>query len=433
MRRILGIGHALAIAGVLAIVGVLAGCGDEDPTRVGSELLGEGLRTVEVILEHQAFLQGDTTYDRIGTLNQAPYGIVADSFAGEMDARVLFRVERPYQVTYEDTTGSTQVDSLGAIRGGTVTVVVDTLFQPEGPVQLEVVELTEDWHPGTVSWANRADTADVAEPWAVEGGSLGAILATGTWESGDTLRIAVDSASASVWHDTLAAFRGGALQVATSGARMRVESVEFAFDVVPVGYDTLLTAGSVSEQRTIASPDTTDPGLAIRVGGLPVWRSMLHFLPLADVEVPCESGPTTCTIALSEVAVNTANLIVRTEPVGGRRIERPMRLEARAALEAPGIPLTRLPLSRAFGRMRDSLGVSAFADSATLESARIPVTDYVQRNVQLAEGEEPLLWLALTAEAERTIFGYGQFQGVGSMTPPQLQLVVTIPVRKVTP
>lgn len=427
MRRILGIGHALAIAGVLA------GCGDEDPTRVGSELLGEGLRTVEVVLEHQQFLQGDTTYDQIGTLNQAAYGIVADSFAGELEARVLFRVVRPYRVTYEDTAGTTQVDSLEAIRGGTLTVVVDTLFQPEGPVALEVVELSEDWHPGTVSWTNRADTAGVAQPWAVEGGSTGSVLATGTWESGDTLQMTVDSATASVWHDTLAAFRGGVVQVATPGARMRVQSVEFAFDVVPVGYDTLLTAGNVSEQRTIASPDTTDPGVALRVGGLPVWRSMLHFLPLADVQVPCESGPTTCTIALSEVTVNTANLIVQTEPVGGRRIERPMRVEARAALEAPGIPLTRLPLSRAFGRMQDSLGVSAFSETATAESARIPVTNYVQRNLEPPEGEEPLLWLALTAEAERTIFGYGQFQGIESMAPPRLQLIVTIPVRKVTP
>lgn len=427
MRRILGIGHALALAGVLA------GCGDEDPTRVGAELLGEGLRTVEVVLEHQAFLQGDTTYDGIGTLNQAPFGIVADSFAGETDARVLFRVERPYIVTYQDTAGTTHTDSLEAIRGGTLTVVVDTLFQPEGPVALEVVELTEDWHPGTVSWANRADTADVAEPWAVEGGSIGAVLATGTWESGDTLQITVDSASASIWQDTLAAFRGGALQVATSGARLRIQSVDFAFDVVPVGNDTLVPAGSVTQQRTIASPDTTDPGVALRVGGLPVWRSMLHFLPLAEVEVPCESGPTTCTIALEEVTVNTANLILRTEPVGGRRIERPMRLEARAALEGPGIPLIRLPLSRPFGRMQDSLGVSAFADAATAVSARIPITDYVQRNVAPPEGEEPLLWLALTAESERTIFGYGQFQGIESMEPPRLQLVVTIPVRKVTP
>lgn len=427
MRWILGIGLGLALTGVLA------GCGDENPTQVGSELLGEGLRTVEVVLESPAFLQGDTTYDQIGDLGQAAFGMVADSFAGELDAKVLFRVERPYRVTYDDTAGATQTDSLAAIRGGTLTVLVDTLFQPEGPVELEVVELTEDWDPFSVSWANRADTADVAEPWTVEGGSTGSVLASATWESGDTLLIPVDSASASVWHDTLAAFRGGALRVVSPGGRMRIRSVDFAFDVVPVDYDTLLTAGSVSARAMIASPDTTDPGLALRIGGLPVWRSMLHFLPLAEVQVPCDAGPTTCTIALSEVNVNTANLILRTEPVGGRRIERPMRVEARAALEGPGIPLIRLPLSRPFGRMRDSLAVSAFSETANAVSARIPVTDYVQRNVDPPEGEDPLLWLALTAESERTLFGYGQFQGIESSTPPQLQLVVTIPVRKVAP
>ncbi len=427
MRRILGIGLGLAL-----LTGVVAGCGDEDPTEVGSELVGEVLRTVEVVYDASEFLQRDTTYDAIGELNEAPFGIVADSFADELDAKVLFRIDRPVRVTYQDTAGDTQIDSLVAIRGGTLTVLVDTLFQPSEPVDLEVVELTEDWDPFTVSWDLRSDTGAVAVPWTQPGGSTGATMATATWTEGDTILIPIDSATASVWHDTLGAFRGGALQMATAGSRMRIRAVDFAFDVVPVDTDTVLSAGGLIQQITIASPDTTDPGTGLRVGGLPVWRSMLRFVPLGDLAVPCDNEPTTCTIPLSEVTVNTANLILRTEPVGGRRIERPIRLEARAALEGGGIPLVRLPLSRPFGRREDSRAVAAFEPTAAVE-ARVPVTDYVQRNVSPPEGEDPLLWLALTAEGEKTVFGYGQFQGFSSAAPPSLQLVVTIPVRKVTP
>ena len=427
MRRILGIGLSVAL-----VMGAMTGCGDEAPTEVGSDLLGEGLRTVEVVLEATDFLQGDTTYDAIGNLNQAGYGIAAHSFQDDLEANFLFKIARPYLVSYTDTAGGTNIDSLAAIRGGTVTVVLDTLAKPVGPIDLAVVQVLEDWDPFSVSWTLRSDTGGVAVPWTTVGGTTGDTLGRATWESGDTILIPIDSATASVWHDTIAAVRGGALKLLTPDRRIRIQSIDFSFNVVPTGMDTILPAGEVNRVGTLASPDTTDPGAGLRVGGLPVWRSMLHFLPLADLQVPCESQPTTCTIALSEVRVNTANLLLQTQPVAGRRIERSMRLEARAVLEGPDVPLTRLPLSRTFGRMTDTLSASAFSDTLSV-AARVPVTDYVQRNVDPGEGEETLLWLALTAESEKGLFGYGQFGGVASAVPPKLQLVVTIPVRKVDP
>jgi hypothetical protein len=51
----------------------------------------------------------------------------------------------------------------------------------------------------------------------------------------------------------------------------------------------------------------------------------------------------------------------------------------------------------------------------------------------VGDDENPILWLALAAAAERQVFGYGEFAGVGAANPPQLEVVVTIPVRKVTP
>lgn len=427
MRRILGIGLGLAVAASVA-----AGCGDEAPTEVGGPLLDEGLRTVQVVMDAPEFLQGDTTYDQIGKLNEVAYGIAASAFEGEMDAHVLFRVQRPFEVTYEDADDVTQTDSLAAIRGGTVTLVLDSVPDAEGPIDLAVLDVTEDWDRSTVSWDLRYDTAGVSEAWTAPGGTTGPVLGTVTWSSGDTVEIPIDSAAAAVWHDTIGAFRGGMIQVATPDARLRIRSMSFAFDVVPVDADTVLPAGSASHMVSVASPDSAPAGDLLRVGGLPIWRSMLHFRSLTELRVPCGQELSSCTVPLSEVTVNAANLIMRTRPAGGRRPEGPMQVEGRAVLEGPGVPLTRSPLSRPLGRMEDPVVVTAFSDPASVE-VRIPITGYIQRNVMLPEDEVELLWLALTAAGEGALFGYGAFGSVSSPTPPQLELVVTIPVEKVTP
>lgn len=425
MRRIYRIGLGLAVAATVTV-----GCGDEDPVATGSDLLGEGLRTVHVVLDAAEFMQNDTTYDSFGSLNRAQFGVVANDFEGELDANILFQLTRPFQVTYEDPEGNTRTDSLAAIRGGTLTVVVDSLTAVDGPVEFSVLDVTEAWDPTSASWTHRVDTAGTSELWTSPGGTTGSVLGTGTWSSGDTLVIPMDSATASVWHDSTAAARGGALQLTTAGERLRIQTVNFAFDIEPTGTDTVMQGGSVSRRLTVASPDTDPAGTALRVGGLPAWRSAIQFLPLAEVEVPCESGATGCTLPLEDVTVSAANLVLRTQAAGGRRPERPMRLEGRAILQGPGVPLTRSPLTGSMGRMEEEVEVSAFAGAALLP-VRVPITGYVKENVSTAEDEDPTLWMALTAVFERSLFGYGQFGSLASTTPPQLELVVTIPVRKV--
>jgi hypothetical protein len=413
---------------VVALIGILAGCGDESPTAVGSELVGEGMRTVQVVYDATAFLQGDTVYDRIGALNDAAFGLVASGFDGELDAHVLFDVQRPSTVAWEDTAGTTSRDTIEAVVAGTVTVVLDTLAPQAGPVQLEVVDLIESFHPATVSWTDRADTAG-AEPWTTPGGTTGQVLGTATWESGDTLVIPLDSAGAAVWDDT-AAVNWGALRVATPGARLRLRSVSFAFDVRPVDADTVVTAGGIGRSVTVAPGPPAPAAGRLRVGGLPVWRSLLHFLPMDDLSVPCEQGSTTCSVPLSEVEISTANLLLWTEAMGGYRTELDMRLEGRAVLEGPTVPLTRSPLSGPFSQSGEVIDVTAFEAPAAVMT-RVPIPGFVRRNSRLDDEENPSLWLALTAVAERSVFGYGEFGGPASGMPPQLEVVVTVPAREV--
>lgn len=426
MRRILILGLAAAAGGLLSA------CGDETPTSVGGDIIEEGFRTFEVVLEAPEFLDADTTYDRLGSLTGLPFGLVARSFGGELFAHTLFRITVPERVTYEDADENSVTDSVFTVVGGTATVVLDSLGDSTGPIQIEVVDVTESWHAGSVGWEQRFDTAGVSAAWQEPGGTTGRVLGTATWEAGDTLRIPLDSAAASVWTDSAAAFNGGLVRSATDGTRLRIQSLTFAFDVRPASADTIVPAGSVSQRAVVVSPEASTPdGSELRIGGVPTWRSALRFRLLEDVQIPCDPDATGCTMPLRDVEVNLAALLLHPLTVTSRRIERPMRVEGRAVLRAPGVPVSRSPLSSAFGRMDNALDPGEF-EAGTAGSAAVPVTGYVRRNLNPVDDEETIRWIALVVEGEQAapVFGYASFGSLQSAAPPRLRLVVTVPERE---
>jgi hypothetical protein len=414
----------------LVLLTGLAGCNDEIPTSVGAGIVDPGFRTYEVVLDADAFLQADTTYDRIGSIHEAPFVLVARAFETELDAHTLFRVRIPEQVTWQDTAGTTMTDSVFDVVGGALTLVLDSLSDPTGPVDLELMELTESWDPGSVSWELRSDTAG-AVPWTEDGGTTGGRLATVRWVDGDTIVIPLDSAAAAVWTDSAAAFHGGLVRTGTPGSRLRIEAVDFSFDVRPESQDTVVEAGSAAAASFIVTPEPDDAATGeLRVGGVPTWRSAVRFRPLDDLEIPCAEGETcpTGTRPLSETTVNLASLVLAPLRVGSRRIERPFRVEARAILRAPGVPINRSALASSFGTMEEAIEPGAFREPGTGVTAEIPLTSYVTRSIEPVEEEEDrVLWIALLAQQERAapVFGYGAFGGLQSDMPPQLRLVVT--------
>lgn len=432
MRRIQILGLGLA-----AGVGILTACSDELPTSLGSDLIGGGFRTFAVVLEASEFLQSDTTFDQLGTLNDASFALVAESFEGELFAHTLFRINRPTQVSFQDDEGATVTDTVFTIIGGTVTVVLDSLGEETGPIELEVMEVTESWDPGSVTWEQRFDTAGVATEWAEPGGTTDRRLGGELSEEGDTLRIALDSAAAAVWTDSASAFHGGLIRTATQGARARIQELSFEFNVRPESADTVVGVGSAGVRAVVATPDASEPAAGeLRVGGLPAWRTALQFHPLGDIRIPCVPGSTTCTISLSEAELSVATLLLQPLPVGSRRIERPFRAEARAILRAPGVPVTRSPLSVAFGSMAEPMDPAEFSlEAAPGAVAAVPITGYIQRNLNPLDGEDTLLWAALMSENEQgaPLFGYAAFGSTRSATPPQLRLVVTVPTEEVRP
>jgi hypothetical protein len=425
MRRIWKAGVGACVVGAIAV----AACGDEGPTGVGSDLLGEGVRTYEVLFEANEFLVADTTYDGIGTLDDAPFRMAAHSFEGELHARTLFSLSRPHSVTYT-AGGTTRTDSIAAVVGGTLTLVVDTIATSPHPIELDVLEVTEAWDRAAATWTVRMDTAGVTERWTAPGGSPGLGVAAGTWAGGDTLRITMDSAAVAVWADTLGAQLGGMIRATTPGARVFFHSIGFQFDVRPVGADTVLQAGAIVASKIIATPEAAAaaPG-TLRVGGLPAWRSLLRFKPMGDVRIHCGPGqPAGCTIPLADATINTATVLLYPQPAGSRRVERPLRLEGRAVLAGPGVPVIRSPLTPPLGAPSDTLSPGLFATSPVpAEPVRLPVTGFVRAQIDPPTDDPPPEWLALTAVGERGQFGYATFGSITSNRPPRLRLVVSVP------
>ena len=426
MGRNLILGLAVALAASAA-----TGCSEEVPTSLGGDLIGDGFRTFEVVLEPETFLQSDTTFDGLGSLNEAPFALIAESFEGELFAHTLFKIARPTRVVYENAAGTTITDTDFTVVGGTVTVVLDSLGGENRLSELEVYEVTESWHLPTVDWETRYDTSGVSAAWTDPGGTTGQLMGQATLR-GDTVEIPLDSAAAAVWTDSAAALRGGLVRSATSDIRLRVQALSFAFDVRPATMpDTVVTAGSAGSVVAIATPEPTEASVSeLRVGGVPVWRSALQFRPLNEVEVPCSPESTGCTIPLSEVEISLAALLLQPMAVEARRIERPVRVEARALLRAPGVPVSRSALSTALGIMVQPLDPEIFTLGRPDERAVVPLTPYLRRNLAPVGDEDPILWVALLAASEQSapVFGYASFGSLQSAAPPRLRLVVTVPV-----
>ena len=193
--------------------------------------------------------------------------------------------------------------------------------------------------------------------------------------------------------------------------------------------------GSINSRAIVATPEpSAAPQSEIRVGGVPVWRTVLNFRPMDEIMIPCAPGSGTCEpVALSKVEVNLAALLLEPVQVLARRIEKPLGIEGRAVLRAPGVPVTRSALSPVIGGTPTGIDPDLFtADPEEPGRVAIPITAYVRQNLDPPGDGDPVLWLALLAQLEQVapLFGYAAFASIESDNPPQLRLVVTVPTQE---
>lgn len=109
-----------------------------------------------------------------------------------------------------------------------------------------------------------------------------------------------------------------------------------------------------------------------------------------------------------------------------------MRVEGRGILRAPGVPVSRSPLTQALATT-DSISPNAFtAAPAEPGEAALNVTGFVRQNVDRDSDDDPVQWLALLLWGEQSdpVFGYAAFGSRTSAAPPRLRLMLTVPLEE---
>ena len=403
---------------------LLAGaCTQDSPTEAGSGLLPpDAIRTFEFVLEPERYLMWDTAFGLYSAASDANYTLIANEYEGALNSRVLLRYPIPRTITLIDTLGVLRTDSTPIYFSGDVRVLIDTLASTAPPAVLELFQPTEDWDRRTATWQLRVDSAGVQLPWAQPGGSPGALISTATWAAGDSVLIPVDSATIAGWADTTSAVRGAILGTSTPGTRLRT--------VLPtlrllarstLNPDTVVEMTLAPGRTFIYEPEQPDSVGEPRVGGTPVWRTVIRLRERLDtLTVPCPGVPG-CRLELGDVSINYGALRLQPQPApAGFAPELPVSVALHALLPSPLLPLTRSPVTGAFGVTTGTIPPSSFmAPGAPV--VELAVTEFVRLLFSPPSDEFRPTHIALLPGGTDRTFGFATFEEM-----PRLRIIVTI-------
>ena len=414
----------------------LAGCGRDEPTGVGGQLIpGGALRSFEFELDALQFLSSDTTFSGYIRTSAAGFQLVAHDFAG-LDAHTLLHFVMPTAVSVRDSAGNLQTDTLPALADGTLVVHFDTAASrvPDATV-LAVYPMTEHWDRTTATWTLRVDSLDRSVPWTTPGGTHGPLLDTASVlaSAPDSAVFAIDSATVQTLADTTNHAIGLLLAALTPDVRLRATSYSLTVNAHPsLRTDTVVTATAVTTATFIYTPPPPASG-DLRVGGVPTWRSFLELQrSIRSLVLPCPDATPGCTVSLKDATINYAALLL--QPVVTPDAYRPtqkMQLYARPAETSPLIPLSRSPLGSVVGVVLDTIAPSRFQEGTTGGRVEMPITPFITSLVAdtTATGSTtaPPNVLALLPPIEGGNFGFASFASLASgAKAPMLRLVVTV-------
>ena len=90
----------------------IAACDQEAPTEVGGRLLpADAIRTFEVILEPDRYLAFDTAFGLYSLPAETDFAIIANSYGGAVNARILAQYVMPKSIVVIDSLGVLRTDS----------------------------------------------------------------------------------------------------------------------------------------------------------------------------------------------------------------------------------------------------------------------------------------------------------------------------------
>ncbi|MDZ7780155.1 MAG: hypothetical protein U5R14_09540 [Gemmatimonadota bacterium] len=413
----------------------LAACSERIPTSPENDVLPGAPVTIEIEVPWEEFGSALEVYGGYGTPGDLGTGVLANAFAGSLDARTLVRFGAyPQSASVQDTEGTTVTDTDLTVVGGRLVASIDRTDRTnDGPVTLTLGATQEAWHGRSAGWDHAVDTLGERRSWTEPGGGVVTPLDTATWDpaSGDTVSFVLDSVEAAAWSDASDPDRGGRLDLVTEGHRLGVESMDLRLTVRPsVNPDTTVVLDVPRQATTfIYDPRPGPPSAGIRVGGAPAWRSVL------DLEVPRElTGPAElcdavgCPVTLSREAVSYAALVLRT-----RRSEEAFQprdtvgLDVREVLSREALPKSPLGSSLIGAPGKQMPGILFREEEGA--AVEIPITPFVRDRVgETASGADTgrSNTLALLSTFEPLSIAYASFHGPGSSQAPALKLVVTV-------
>lgn len=426
------------IPAVFLLVGLCA-CQELLPV-VDSDDLVKGGFAIEVVLSFDEFADSARVYGGYGRASDLVGGFVAHEFgAGReggnpqpgLEAATLMRFGRyPRVVQVLDTTGTVRPDSSLTFLFGRIAARFDTVGSVhDGPVEIFAHALTEPWDGVSATWEFAVDTVGDRVSWSRPGGGAVEDIGSAVWdpESGDSIRIRVDSAWIAEWADTTDPARGVRLSTSAPGVRLRIASSFLELETRPsINPDTIIQVPSGSELTTfIYAPIPSQPRKTLRVGGAPAWRTVLTLDVPRELEGPPELCDVLgCPVEITEEHVSFAALrLVSRAGASAFAPSDTIGIDLRSVL-APEI-LPKSPLGHSWLTRPEPAPHEMFAPPAG-DVLEIPVTRLVRRLLRDETDEEDPVGatVAILTAFEPVSVEYLTFEGAGSPGAPALRLVL---------
>lgn len=436
MKRIGG-SPALAAFGAMMVV-ALSACEEQLPVSIeGGDLPGQPI-TIQVEIPWSEFASNLEVFGGYGSPEDLGQGVLANAFAGTLNARTLLRVGAyPQVATARDSTGTLRPDSSLVYMSGRLVAFFDTLnstnFPALTPVALSLGATQAEWDPTTVSWAFAVDTINDQRAWAEAGAGPITAFSTATWDPamGDSAVFLLDSAQVAAWSDTTDVTRGVRIDMVDTGERLRVRDAALRLDARPgIDPDTILDLSTdVRNVTFIYDPFPSPPPDGVRIGGSPSWRTVL------DVSIPEQlTGPAafcavvSCPHVLEPAQISSATIVLTSRSVDPAfQPTDSVRLDVRSVFDRSAMPKSPLGPSLVADFLGKGVSANAFGAGAG-EEVEIPFTSFARDLVrgEDADGNPPASTLALLSVFEPLSITFASFEGPGGAGEPVLRLILTI-------
>jgi len=431
--------RALFVAVGLATAFVAA-CQEESPTSVTDEELPSAPVTVQILIPWSDFASNLEVFGGYGSPEDLDQGVVANQFAGTLDARTLIRfLPFPTTVTARDSSGTARPDLDVTYIGGTLVAFFDTLASTNvGPVNLGLGATQMPWDATTTSWNFAADTVGNPIPWGEPGAGPVTDLGMATWDpaAADSVRFTLDSATVNAWADTTDLSRGARIELLDVGPRLQMNGAILRLDIRPsLDPDTLIQMVVGTRDITfVYDPIPQPPPDGIRIGGAPAWRTVL------DVGIdPVITGPAelcavvSCPHTLTAGQVSHAALVLTSRATEAAfQPTDSIGLDVRPVFNRPSMPKAPLGNSLIPELLGRRVRPEAFGSSPG-EVIEIPFTIFMRDLIRGVRDDGIVApdALALLSVFEPISIAFASFEGPGSANEPFLRLVLTIgpPIR----